>query len=238
MIVLNWKCNPNSENEAVSLARDSDCENFIICPPFLFIPAVRAVLQKARLGSQDAFWSPGAYTGEVSVNELAEAGVEFSIIGHSERRINFKETPAIISRKLVSCLELGIAPILCLGELGRLVGVAAAGNIVVRQLKAATGLLSPEQLAKIIYVYEPSGAIGGGKADSPSKVQSLAKQIGDYVIKRSGQNPLVLYGGSVNSKNASSFLSSPKIAGLLVGGASMDRLEVRKISLIHEQAEK
>lgn len=233
MIILNWKCNPDSEAEAISLARDSDYDNFTICPPYLFISVISRILKKAGLGSQDAFWSSGAYTGAISTKQLAESGVKYAIIGHSERRINFNEKAGSISQKISACLTEDIVPVLCLGEIG-LTGPEKAKSIVLTQLKTYLRLISAEQAARIVYVYEPSGAIGSGKPDSPTKIKAVAREIINWSEKRSEARPKIFYGGSINSRNAGTFLAIPGISGLLVGGASLNRSEIRKLSLIHE----
>ena len=132
LIIANWKMNPESLAEAVELAKASDIEGLMICPPFPFLEEVAKVLKKAKLGAQDLFWENpsassgqvpsagsgqgGAYTGEVSANELKSVGVEYVIVGHSERRQNFGETDEMVAKKIAAALAAGLKPVLCVGE--------------------------------------------------------------------------------------------------------------------------
>lgn len=223
LLVANWKMNPTSENEAIRLAKAIDKEGIAIAPPFIFLPALKKVLKNASLGAQDAFWEEkGAFTGEVSPPMLKKLGVEYVIIGHSERRA-LGETDAIINKKVLAALKAGLKLILCVGEdlKIRRRGLKAVKNFIKNQLqKDLPAKIFKKNLGGLIVAYEPIWAIGAGKADTPED----AKEIINFIKKILHSNfyflnSKVLYGGSVNAQNAAGFL---KVAdGLLVGGASL-----------------
>lgn len=167
-------------------------------------PFVYLPLLKAK-GAQDVFWEEkGAYTGEVSVAMLRDLGCKYVIVGHSERRKYFNETDKIINKKLKAVLKAGLTPILCISKTKEI----------------------PSGFNKGIIAYEPLWAIGTGKACSIKQAEkmrlSIRKIIGDKIR--------VLYGGSVNSKNAAGYIKQAGFDGLLVGGASLDAKEFVKIA--------
>ncbi len=226
LLVANWKMNPASESEAVKLARASDANNVVICPPFPFLRAIKQAIKKAALGAQDVFWenppaSGGAYTGEVSAKMLKGLGVRYTIIGHSERRRWLHETDEMINKKIQAVLKADLKAILCVGEpfSVRKKGLTAAKNFVKKQLKKdLRGVKS-----KFIIAYEPIWAIGTGKPDNPRETAEMAKFIKNLSRAR------VLYGGSVTSLNIGRILEYNEIDGALVGGASLKAGEFKKI---------
>ncbi len=232
LLVANWKSNPGKISEAVELAKSTDIENVVICPPDIFLAEVKKILKNASLGAQDVFWGNlGAYTGEVSWKELLELGVEYVIIGHSERRKYLNETDELINNKLVASLDAGLKVILCVGEPTEIrnKGINNAKNFVEQQLdKDLIGLDAAKAKNNLIIAYEPIWAIGTGTPDTPENAADMAKFI-KSIVKGQVSNVPVLYGGSVNSKNAKDFLDKEEIDGALVGGASLNPEEFNKI---------
>jgi len=235
LIVANWKMYPQAESEAKILAKNSDFPNVIVCPPFPFLGAVKSVIKKAKLGAQDVFWFvKGPYTGGVSSQMLKGLGVSYVIVGHSERRSYFGETDEMINKKVKVALKAGLKVILCVGEHWsiRKKGFASAKNFVKKQLeKDLAGTTNHKlQTTNLIIAYEPVWAIGTGRADKPEETVEMTKFIKKILFSRFHfLNSKVLYGGSVDSKNAFSFLNQPFIDGVLVGGASLKPTEFKKI---------
>ena len=238
IIIANWKMNPASLKEAEKLAKESDVDRLIICPPFLFLEAVSQTIHQAKLGAQDLFWEDkGAYTGEVSPIELKNLGVEYAIIGHSERRQNLGETDKIVAKKIAAAVDNDLTPILCVGETKDERAAGKTEEIIKRELKIGLSLLAnqPHTLNPII-AYEPIWAIGTGTPDTPENMLNMVKFIKETLVT-SGYtlNPKIIYGGSVNSQNAEEFLKHEEINGALVGGASLKSEEIIKIVKIAKQ---
>jgi len=231
LIVANWKMNPQTEQQAIRLARAEDQKGVVICPPFPFLDGVKGKLKKADLGAQDLFWEDpptggGPYTGEVSVLMLKRLGARYVIIGHSERRRWLGETDEMINRKVVSAARGGLKVILCVGEplSVRKKGLYAAKQFVKSQLrKNLKSVRSP-----VIIAYEPIWAIGTGKPDRPEDTLTMVR----FIKGVAGSSCRVLYGGSVTSQNVKSFLCYKEMYGALVGGASLKAQEFRKIITI------
>ena len=215
--------NPATEKEAVALARAIDNPSAVICPPFPFLRSVGSVLKKSVLGAQDLFWeeSAGPYTGEVSAQELKDAGVRYVIIGHSERRIHLRETDGMIAKKMHAAIRAGITPLLCVGEKWAVREKNEHGAFIARQLEIDLALVQGET-ARIFIAYEPIWAIGTGHNDTPEDAEEVAEMIKAH-LKKAGVSldAHVLYGGSVNAQNARGFFGQKEIEGALVGGASL-----------------
>jgi len=245
LIIANWKENPNSITEAVSLAQQIDKgigkankAEVVIAPPFPFLSAVGKVLKRAKLGAQNVFWEDkAAHTGEISPRMLKSSGVKYAIIGHSERR-RLGETDEMINKKISASLKAELKVILCVGESlnVRRRGLSASKNFVKGQLKKdLKGLHSTFYIlhSRIIVAYEPIWAISTNKNARPDKPEDALEMI--KLIKQfchshfAIRNLPVLYGGSVNSKNAKNFLQYKEIDGALVGGASLKPDEFGKI---------
>lgn len=223
-IIANWKMNPVSAVEAVELVKATDVVGLIISPPFPFLEVIGKTIKNAALGAQDLFWanSTGAYTGEVSAEELKSMGVKYVIVGHSERRRNLGETDEMVAKKLKAALDAGLMPILCVGESAEERASGKTEEVISRELRIGLSLLSDDY--KLIVAYEPIWAIGTGTPDTPQNMLNMVKYIGGIA----GNLP-VIYGGSVTSKNADDFLKHPEIGGVLVGGASLKPEEITKI---------
>jgi len=241
LIVANWKLNPLRETDAIRLARVSDRDHTVICPPFVFLESVGKTLRRAKLGAQDAFWKEsGPYTGEASPVQLKRLGVSYALIGHSSRRTELRETDAMINKKIRAALRAGLKVILCVGEPWnvRRKGLPAAKSFVRTQLqKDLAGIRTAKPTARnLIVAYEPIWAIGTGRADAPHDTIEISKFIKNLLAARySLRAAKVLYGGSMTSRNAKSFVQYKEIDGALVGGASLKAEEIRTIISIAAQ---
>lgn len=222
LIVGNWKLNPMTVSEAVALASKIDIASggneVVICPPLPFLESI----EYPHVGAQDC--SPhikGAYTGEVSPAQLQSMGIKYCIVGHSERR-TMGEDDALVNAKVKALLDYKITPIVCVG-FGTTVQEDAleVADVVGEQLAADLDGVDPK---KVVVAYEPVWAIGSHNAATPDH----AEQIALYIVTKHGV-PRVLYGGSVNSTNATEFLHQPHISGLLIGGASLLAEDFNKI---------
>ncbi|HUX35858.1 MAG TPA: triose-phosphate isomerase [Candidatus Paceibacterota bacterium] len=258
LIVANWKMNPVSLKEALRLFERTQIyadkarinAEVVICPPFPYIaPIAERKSQKVKLGAQDDFWeNQGAYTGEVSPLMLKNSGVKYVIVGHSERR-RLGETDEMINKKLKAALEARLKPILCVGEPKRKVSsikyqvsrkgdkLKEAKNFVKAQLKRDLAGILPTTYhllsTHLTIAYEPVWAISTNKNAKPDKPEDSLEMImfiKEFCHKQFAISHLpVLYGGSITSKNAKSFLQYKDIDGALVGGASLKPEEFGKI---------
>lgn len=243
IIIANWKMNPTTERQAINLAKASDYKNVVITPPFPFLGAISKTLKRAELGSQDVFWAEkGAFTGEVSAQQLKNIGVQYVIIGHSERRRYFHETDEMINQKVRAALKANLKVILCVGEnkFVRKKGISAAKRFIKNQLQKDLKDLTHNSLPRrqagklitqnLIIAYEPIWAVGTGKSDQPEDVVEMARFIKKVLDSRFKiHDSRVLYGGSVNSKDVESFIKHREIDGALVGRASLRVGEFKKI---------
>jgi len=216
LIIANWKSNPKTLAQAKRLFNAVKETKAVICPPFPYL----SVFKYNFLCAQDCHWElSGAFTGEASPKRLKDLGVKYVIIGHSERRKHFKETDEIINKKIKAALKVSLKPILCVGEnKGQ-----EAERVINNQLKKDLKGISKKDLKKVIIAYEPVWAIGTGNFCSANKANKVREFIKEKLDNK------ILYGGSVNSKIAKNYL---KIGfdGLLIGNASLDAEEFRKIA--------
>jgi triosephosphate isomerase (TIM) len=241
LVVANWKMNPGTMPEAERLfAGIAKLEipngvEAVICPPYPYLAAAKMGMGKeVALGAQDVFWEEGgAFTGEVSARMLKHLGVKYVIAGHSERRHFRHETDEEIAEKVNAILEGDLRVILCVGEPAdvRHQGREAAKKFVLGQLSSYFSL-TPEQVKNFVIAYEPVWAIstnGLAEEDSPEDAADMIKHIKEFMSLRGGDSPRVLYGGSVSSNNIAYFMEQPMIDGVLVGHASLDPKEFKKI---------
>ena len=256
IIIANWKLNPATLAEAEELAKASDVEGLVICPPYPFLKAAAGVVKKSQLGAQDLFWEDkGAYTGEVSGSQLKDLGVKFVIIGHSERRQNLGETDEMVAKKIAATLQDGLIPILCVGETRAQRDAGETKEVVARELKTGLSLIgnclpaseagklkTPNknkfgtgQVKNLVVAYEPIWAIGTGTPDTPENMLEMIQYIEGIMNELGIMGTVVIYGGSVTSKNAESFLRHNEIGGALVGGASLNGEEIKAIVKIAEK---
>ena len=238
LIIANWKMNPASLKEAKELFDSiSKIKNpnldLIVCPPFVYLEKLVASASAKgygglAFGSQDCFWkNQGAYTGEISPLMLKNLGVEYVIVGHSERRNYLGETDEMIAKKIKAVVENELTPILCIGETGKEKKEGKTFQVLKKQLNKA---LINSSTHKLIIAYEPVWAIGTGNYCQPKDALGMIKYIKDILnSKFKIQNSKLLYGGSVDSKNIADYLKYPEIDGALVGGASIKTEEFKKI---------
>lgn len=195
----------------------------VICPPFTALQAVREVLAgtRVKIGAQNMYWeSSGAFTGEISPPMLLDLGVEYVILGHSERRQYFGETDEDVRRKTAAALEAGLTPIVAVGESLGIRDAGTAMQHVVAQTRAALAGLDAASAAKVVLAYEPVWAIGTGRNCDAPEANTIMHAMRNAVDGLAGVP--ILYGGSVKPENVAHYASQPDIDGGLVGGASLD----------------
>ena len=234
VIAGNWKMNMTPSEGAAfidelknSVQGKNKCE-VVVCVPDIDIAAISAALKGSdiKLGAQNAHWElKGAFTGETSVLGLKELGVEYVIIGHSERRQFFGEINRSVNQRLKTILESGLKAIVCVGELLNERELGITGEIVSLQTKIALKDISAEQMKNVIIAYEPVWAIGTGRtatADEAERVNGMIRYIiSELYTPDTAENTTIQYGGSMNAANAAELLSKPNVDGGLIGGASL-----------------
>lgn len=245
IVAGNWKMNKTAEDakallsEVVNMIKDevtSDV-NVVLCPPALYLTTFRQYVTpggKISLGAQNCHEkASGAYTGEISAPMLQSIGVEYVILGHSERRQYFGETNAQLAEKVNIALENGLTPIFCCGESRDLRENGDYDAFVKNQLTESLFHLSAETFGKVVIAYEPIWAIGTGLTATSGQAQDMhfelrrhiADQYGDVVA----QDTSILYGGSANEKNAAELFAQPDVDGGLIGGASLKSREFTNV---------
>ena len=241
VIAGNWKMNM-LPNEAINFIEQissevKDTENeVILCVPYtdLFYSLLTAQGTNIKIGAQTMHWEEkGAYTGEISGSMLKAIGVEYVIIGHSERRQYFAETDETVNKKVKSALANGLKPIVCVGETLEQREAGKTAEIITIQTEKALEGLTAEEIEKIIIAYEPIWAIGTGKTATSEDANNSIKAIREKIAKIYGQNTservIIQYGGSVKSTNAKELFEMSDIDGALIGGASLKVEEFAKI---------
>ncbi len=235
IVAGNWKMN-KSLQEGLELAKGLDkalkgkavnCD-VIIGTPFIHLASVVEAIDTNRIGvaaQNCADKESGAYTGEVSASMVASTGAKYVILGHSERRAYYGETPEILKEKVKLALANGLTPIFCIGEVLEEREANKHFDVVKAQLKASLFELSAEDFAKIVLAYEPVWAIGTGKTATPAQAQEMHAFIRETLIAKYGKeiadDTSILYGGSVNAGNAKELFSNVDVDGGLIGGASL-----------------
>ena len=241
VIAGNWKMNmlPNEAMAFIEglapLVKDAEAE-VILCVPYtdLFYSLLTAQDTKIKIGAQNMHWEEsGAYTGEVSGKMLKSIGVEYVIIGHSERRQYFNENDETVNKKVKAAFDNELNPIVCVGETLEQRESGKAEEIITTQTKLALEGLSDEQVKNTIIAYEPIWAIGTGKTATADDANNAIKAIRNEIEKNYGQNIAnevrIQYGGSVKASNAKELFNTTDIDGGLVGGASLKVEEFAKI---------
>lgn len=194
----------------------------VLCVPSTYLSA--AGRGEYILGAQDcSYHESGAHTGDISVSMLKEMGVEYVIVGHSERRQDHNETNQTVANKVKTVLNSGLIPILCVGEP---LDVRESGDFkeyVLKQLEAVKDVCTNSFLEKTVIAYEPIWAIGTGKTATPEQAQEVHQFIRENLVSwnESAQQTRILYGGSVNAENAEQLFAQQDIDGGLIGGASL-----------------
>ncbi len=231
IIAGNWKMN-NTASEGVALVNaiaplvtEANCD-VVVCVPAIDIPAVSEALKgtNIKLGAENVhFAEKGAYTGEISAAMLLEYGVEYVIIGHSERRQYFGETDETVNKRTLTALKAGLTPIVCIGESLEERETGKTEEVLLTQIK--NGLKDIEEITKVVIAYEPFWAIGTGKtatsAQANETIGFIRKAIGEMFCPKCAEKVRIQYGGSMNAGNCKELMAQEEIDGGLIGGASL-----------------
>ena len=231
IIAGNWKMN-NTASEGVALVnaiaplvKEAGCD-VVVCVPAIDIPAVSEALKGTNiaLGAENVhFADQGAYTGEISAAMLKEYGVEYVIVGHSERRQYFGETDETVNKRTLTALANGLTPIVCIGESLEEREGGKTEEVLAKQIRE--GLKEIEDITKIVVAYEPVWAIGTGRTATAEQANEtigfIRKTIGEMFCEKCAAKLRIQYGGSMNAKNCKELMAMPEIDGGLIGGASL-----------------
>ena len=241
IIAGNWKMNKTPSeaekliNEIKPLVAGAECD-VIVCVPFVSIfSALEAVTgSDIKVGAQNCHWEvSGAFTGEISAPMLREIGVEYVIIGHSERRQYFGETDKTVNKRLRAALGEGLNVILCVGETLEQRENNITNEVLAEQVKIALGGIDRAQLTKITVAYEPVWAIGTGRTATSEQANAACAHIRDCIAElydwEVADDVRIQYGGSMNASNAAQLLDEPDINGGLIGGAALKAEDFSKI---------
>jgi len=233
IIAGNWKMN-KTPSEAVALVNElkdlvkNDEVDVVYCVPAIdIVPVVEAVKgTNVKVGAENMYFEEsGAYTGEISAAMLKDAGVEYVIIGHSERRDYFKEDDVLLNKKVKKAIEAGITPILCCGETLEQREMGIAVDFIRLQIKSDLKDVAAADVAKLVIAYEPIWAIGTGKTATSDQAEEICNAVRDCIREMyddaTAEKVRIQYGGSVNAGNAAELFTKPNIDGALVGGASL-----------------
>ena len=231
IIAGNWKMN-NTASQGVALVNaiaplvtEANCD-VVVCVPAINIPAVSEALKgtNIKLGAENVhFAEKGAYTGEISAAMLLEYGVEYVIIGHSERRQYFAETDETVNKRTLTAINAGLTPIVCIGETLEERETGKTEEVLATQIKE--GLKGIEDLTKIVIAYEPVWAIGTGKTATAEQANEtigfIRKTLGEVFCECCAKKVRIQYGGSMNAGNCKELMAMEEIDGGLIGGASL-----------------
>lgn len=245
IVAGNWKMNLNYEeaklllNSLVNSAKSGNASTeIIVCPPAIYLAAFSDILKTQstiKLGAQNCFHQDsGAYTGEISPSQLKALGVNYCIIGHSERREQFNESYDLLAKKAKALLRHQIQPIFCCGEQLEVRSNNVYKEFIMKQIEDSLFTLKAEEIAQVIIAYEPIWAIGTGKTATAVQAQEIHGLIRARIAKQFGDKTAadinLIYGGSCKSDNAKELFSQTDIDGGLIGGASLDAAEFSHIS--------
>ncbi|WP_252344729.1 triose-phosphate isomerase [Gemella sp. zg-1178] len=233
-IAGNWKMNLTVK-EAREFAKEvadkipaTDKVEAAICAPSTHLETLVSLTENSNLniGAENChFEKSGAFTGEISPLTLADLGVKYVILGHSERREYFFESDELINKKAKAAFEHGLVPIVCCGETLEQYEASQAVDVITKQLKVDIAGLEKDQAEKLVIAYEPIWAIGTGKSATKEDAQKMCKAVRDVVADIYGQDVAdkvrIQYGGSVNPTNIAEYMACPDVDGALVGGASL-----------------
>ena len=240
-IAGNWKMNM-SGRDAVDFAekfkalyQGTDVRT-AICAPYVHLELLVEAFDDTdiKVGAENVHWEDsGAYTGEVSAPMLEEIGIDYCIVGHSERRQYFNETDETVNLKLKKLFSTSITPILCVGEKLEEREAGREEEVVGGQIRKDLAGLTPEQVQKLVVAYEPIWAIGTGKTATPEQANEMCGFIRDTISDICGEDTadevIIQYGGSMNPDNATELMNQPEIDGGLIGGASLDAEKFMKV---------
>lgn len=247
VIAGNWKMNKNRAEakalitELLPLVKEAGCE-VVLCTPYTNLETALALTEgsNVKVGAENCHWAEsGAFTGEISAQMLKELGVQYVIIGHSERRQYFGETDETVAKRVRAALESGLEVILCVGETLEQREADITGETIAIQVKKALAGVTAEELRHIIIAYEPVWAIGTGKTATADQANEVNGYIRSVIAQLYGQAAadafVVQYGGSMNAGNAEELLAKEHVDGGLIGGAS---LKAKDFSVIVKAASK
>ena len=233
VIAGNWKMNKTPDEakvlleEIIPVAKDADCE-VIACVPYVDLTVALEATKgtNVKIGAENCHWAEsGAFTGEISAKMLKAMGLEYVIIGHSERRQYFGETDVTVNKRVRAALDAGLTVILCVGELKEEREQGITAELVAMQTKIALMGVSAEEMKNIIIAYEPVWAIGTGltaTADQADEVCGIIRNVlADVYSSEVAEATTIQYGGSMNDANAAELLSKVNVDGGLIGGASL-----------------
>ncbi len=234
VIAGNWKMNmlastvkPFMEELKENMPKNRPCD-VVLCTPAVIVPTMIKAGKdcKVAAGAQDVSkYEKGAYTGEVSASQLADIGAKYCIVGHSERRQYHGEDDMLVNAKAKALLAKGVIPIICVGESLEQREMDLTLEYIAYQVKAALNGIDATQVRRCIIAYEPIWAIGTGRTATAQQAQEVCESIRAVIRKLYGARPAravsILYGGSMNAKNAAELLAMPDIDGGLIGGASL-----------------
>lgn len=243
IVAGNWKMNKTLQ-EGIALAKElnevlanerPNCD-VIICTPFIHLASVTSLVDSAKIGvgaENCADKESGAYTGEVSAAMIASTGAKYVILGHSERRAYYHETPEILKEKVRLALDNGLTPIFCVGEVLEEREAGKQNEVVYGQLAGSLFDLSAEDFSRLIIAYEPVWAIGTGKTATAAQAQEIHAYIRSVIADKYGKdvadNTSILYGGSCKASNARELFANPDVDGGLIGGASLKAADFKGI---------
>lgn len=235
LIAANWKMHKtiaetmDFANQAKNLFATIADREVVIAPPHTALSAAGKILKSSpvHLAAQNMHWAEkGAYTGEVSAAMLVDAGCEYVIIGHSERRTLFGELDRMINKKLIAALGSNLSPIFCIGETLAEREGNKTFDVLRQQIQEGLNNISSDDIRRCVVAYEPVWAIGTGKTATPEQAEEahvfIRETIGEAHSSAISDSMRILYGGSVNPDNVVSLMSQRNINGALVGGASLD----------------
>ena len=226
--------------ELRSIVKDLTDVEMVVAPPFTAVAAVAEALRNTNVGvaAQNLHWErDGAFTGEISAGMITEAGAEYVIIGHSERRRLFGETDATVARKVAAAIEAGLTPIVCVGETLEERERNETLAVLDRQIKDGFDGITGEQVGALVIAYEPVWAIGTGRTATAAQAQEahahIRQRLRQWFGGPAADECHVIYGGSVKPDNTRDLVGQPDVDGALVGGAS---LEIKSFSEIIRRA--
>ena len=239
LVAGNWKMNGSSESNRSLLEKlvaglETSAE-VLVCPPAVYAQQVRDQLAgtAVKVGLQNASHQPsGAYTGEVSPLMVKDLGIEYVIIGHSERRSLYGETDEDVAAKFCALVDNGLVPVLCVGETLEEREAGSTMKVVATQIEAVLRAAGPERLTNYVIAYEPVWAIGTGLTATPEQAQEVHAGIRELLKKYDdtmAAKTRILYGGSMKAANAAELIALPDVDGGLVGGASLVAEEFQAI---------
>ena len=234
IVAGNWKMN-TTPAEGVELAKGvaegkkevCECVNFIVCPPFTHLSEVVKVTRGTGIavGAQDCGTAAkGAYTGEVAASMIASLGVEYVILGHSERRQYYGETSETLNKKMAQAYANNLTPIYCVGESLEERKAGKHFDVCKAQIEEVVFNLTPEQYSKLVIAYEPVWAIGTGETATAEQAQEIHAYIREVLASKFGAaaaEPPILYGGSCKPSNAAEIFAKEDVDGGLIGGAAL-----------------